>query len=126
MGSYKATVEKFKNTMVKLLNSDNFFSLMTVYQNGRNNQGGQPGNILRDANADVWQQLRKENNSKLSYMNALNTKFMDDDTIVILYKLFGEHSIMAKYQKFGWDNKEKSPFPTSKKNKFQTCVFGNL
>ncbi len=85
-----------KTNTVQIRKVVNFFSLMIVYQNGRNNQGGQPGNILRDANADVWQQLRKENNSKLSYMNALNAKFMDDDIIVILFRFFGEHSIMAK------------------------------
>jgi hypothetical protein len=53
------TVEKFKNTMVGLLNSDHFFSLMTVYQNKRTNNGGQPGKVLCDADSDVWQQLKK-------------------------------------------------------------------
>lgn len=115
-GAFKATVEKFKNTMVKLLNSDHFFSLMTVYQNERTNNGGQPGKVLRDGDSDVWQQLKKENNSELKYMDALNAKFMDDIIIVILHKLFGEDSIMAKYQKFGWDNRESGPFAKSKKN----------
>ena len=116
MGPYKATIEKFKNTMVKLLNSDQFFSLMTVYQKERTNEGGQPGKILRDENSDVWQQLKKENNNQLKYMDALNAKFMDDSIIVILHRLYGEDSIMAKYQRFGWHDREKSPFPKSKKN----------
>jgi hypothetical protein len=116
MGPYKATIEKFKNTMVKLLNSDQFFSLMTVYQKERTNEGGQPGKILRDENSDVWQQLKKENNNQLKYMDALNAKFMDDTIIVILHRLYGEDSILAKYQRFGWHDREKSPFPKSKKN----------
>lgn len=116
LGSFKATVEKFKNTMVKLLNSDHFFSLMTVYQNERTNNGGQPGKVLRDGDSDVWQQLKKENNSELKYMDALSAKFMDDIIIVILHKLFGEDSVMAKYQKFGWLNRESGPFAKSKKN----------
>ncbi len=45
--------------MVGLLNSDHFFSLMTVYQNKRTNNGGQPGKVLCDADSDVWQQLKK-------------------------------------------------------------------
>ena len=49
-------------------------------------------------------------------MTTLNAKFMDDDITVILHKLFKEDSIMAKYQKFGWDNKESNPFTKSKKN----------
>ncbi len=59
MGSYKATVDKFKNMMVKLLQSPQFFSMMTVYQDNRTNRGGQPGKILRDSNAKLWNQLRK-------------------------------------------------------------------
>jgi len=116
MGQYKATIEKFKNTMVNLLNSDQFFSLMTVYQKERTNEGGQPGKILRDENSDVWQQLKKENNNQLKYMDALNAKFMDDTIIVILHRLYGEDSILAKYQRFGWHDREKSPFAKSKKN----------
>lgn len=117
MGSYKATVEKFKNMMVKLLQSPQFFSMMTVYQDNRTNRGGQPGKILRDSNAELWNQLRKENNYRLNYINSLNAKFTDDTIIVVLYELFGGDSIQAKYQKFGWDNKDLSPFPSSKNKK---------
>jgi hypothetical protein len=49
-------------------------------------------------------------------MDALSAKFTDDIIIVILHKLFGEDSIMAKYQKFGWVNRESGPFAKSKKN----------
>ncbi len=37
LGSYKCTIEKFTNTMVDVLKSENFFTMMTVYQNERNN-----------------------------------------------------------------------------------------
>jgi hypothetical protein len=46
MGSFKHIIEKFKDMMIKLLGSDEFFSMMVVYQNGRNNQGGKPGEML--------------------------------------------------------------------------------
>ncbi len=117
MGSYKATVDKSKNMIVKLLQSPQFFSMMTVYQDNRTNQGGQPEKILRDSNAELWNQLRKENNYRLNYINSLNAKFMDDTIIVVLYELFERESIQAKYQKFGWDNKNLSPFPSSKNKK---------
>ncbi len=64
----------------------------------------------------LTQQFKKENNSELKYMDALSAKFTDDIIIVILHKLFGENSIMAKYQKFGWVNRESGPFAKSKKN----------
>jgi hypothetical protein len=43
MGSFKHIIKKFKDTMIKLLGSDEFFSMMVVHQNRRNNQGGKPG-----------------------------------------------------------------------------------
>ena len=115
MGSHKATVEKFKNTMIKILNSNNFFAMMTVYQNQRMNRGGRPGNILRDTEAELWKQLGKEDNNKLNFMNSLNAKFLDDDIKVILNKLFGKESDHARNVKIGWHNDESNPFKTSKK-----------
>lgn len=116
MGCFKTTVEMFRNTMVNVLKSNHFFVMMTVYQNERVKRGGQPGNVLRDATSDVWTQLKAENNNKLSYIDALDAKFVDDDITDILFKLFGENSIEAKYQKFGWKNIESNPFKKSKKN----------
>ncbi len=43
MGSFKHVIQEFTDTMVNILNSDEFFSLMVVYQKGRNNHGGKPG-----------------------------------------------------------------------------------
>jgi hypothetical protein len=116
MGSHKETVEQFKNTMVELLQSDEFFVMMTVYQNERNNRGGQPGNILRDATSDIWTQLKAENNNRLNYIESLNAKFTDDEINIILSHLFEENSIEAKYQKFGWKDKTSNPWKKSKKN----------
>ena len=45
MGSFKNIIEKFKDTMIKLLGSDEFFSMMVVHQNGRNDQGGKPSDF---------------------------------------------------------------------------------
>jgi hypothetical protein len=114
-GTQKKVVEQFKTTMVKLLQSNQFFGMMTVYQNERNNQGGQPGNVLRDLTSDVWSQLKTTNNSKLSYIDALNAKFMDNEINVILMHLFGESSNEAKYQKIGWNNYGTNPWKKSKK-----------
>jgi hypothetical protein len=72
-------------TMVKLLGSPQFFPMMTVYQDNITSWGGQPGNILQDLNAALWNhQLRKERNYRLNYINSLNAKFMDDTIIVVL------------------------------------------
>ncbi len=48
-------------------------------------------------------------------MNSLNAKFLDDDIIVILNKLFGKESEQARNVKIGWHNDESNPFKTSKK-----------
>jgi hypothetical protein len=116
MGTFKTTVEMFKDTMVNVLKSNHFFAMMTVYQNERVNRGGQPGNILRDATSDVWTQLKAEINNRLSYIDSLDAKFVDDDVTDILFKLFGENSIETRYQKFGWKNLDTNPFKKSKKN----------
>jgi hypothetical protein len=70
--------------MIGLLSSDEFFYLMVVHQNGRNNQGGKPGIVLTHESSTMWTQLKAENNNKLSNMNALNAKFMDHNTQIIL------------------------------------------
>jgi hypothetical protein len=66
MGSFKHIIEKFKDMMIKLLGSDEFFSMMVVYQNGRNNQGGKPGEILKYPNSSMWTQLKAQNNTKFN------------------------------------------------------------
>jgi hypothetical protein len=115
MGKHKAIIEKFRNTMVKLLNSDEFFTMMTVYQDGRPQKGKQHGNVLREPSSEVWKQLKAVNNSRVNYMDALNGRFTDDDINIILSKLFNDHSIEARYQKFGWHNIESNPWKKSKK-----------
>jgi hypothetical protein len=37
MGSFKHIIEQFKDPMINFFRSDNFFSMMVVYQNGSNN-----------------------------------------------------------------------------------------
>lgn len=117
MGSYKCTIEKFTNTMVDVLKSENFFTMMTVYQNERNNRGGQPGNVLRDPKAEVWAQLKADNNYRINYISALNAKFMDIDIDTVLMHLFGENSIEARYQSFGWDSIKSNPWKKNSKKK---------
>jgi hypothetical protein len=102
MGSFKHIIEKFKDTMIKLLGSDEFFSMMVVYQNGRNNQGGKPGEMLKNPNSSIWSQLEAPNNNKMEYINALDAKFMDHDINIILTRMFGNKHAEAKYQKYGW------------------------
>lgn len=105
MGPFKQTITKFKDTMVDLLKSDEFFSMMVVYQDKRNNHGSKPGQLLKDPNSAVWTQLKAPNNNKLDYMNALDTRFMDHDINIILARMFGNKNTEPKYQKFGWLNK---------------------
>jgi hypothetical protein len=102
MGSFKHIIEKFKDTMIKLLGSDEFFSMMVVYQNGRINQGGKPGEILKNPNSSIWTQLKAPKNNKIEYLNALDAKFMDHDINIILTRMFGNKNAEAKYQKYGW------------------------
>jgi hypothetical protein len=102
MGPFKQTITKFKDTMFDLLKSDEFFSMMVVYQDKRNNHGGEPGQLLKDPNSAVWTQLKAKNNNKLDYMNALDTRFMDHDNNIILTRMFGNKNTEPKYQKFGW------------------------
>jgi hypothetical protein len=102
MGSFKHIIKKFKDTMIKLLGSDEFFSMMVVYQNVRNNQGGKPGEILKNLNSSIWTQLKAPNNNKIEYLNALDAKFMDHDINNILTRMFGNKHAEAKYQKYGW------------------------
>ena len=52
---------------------------MVVYQNRRNNQGGKPGEMLKNMNSSIWTQLKAPNNNKMEYLNALDAKFMDHD-----------------------------------------------
>jgi len=54
MDSFKNIIEKFQDTMIKLFGSDEFLSMMVVYQNGRNNQGGKPGEMLKNLNSSIW------------------------------------------------------------------------
>ena len=65
MGFFKHVIEKFKDTMINLLKSDDFFSMMVVYQNGRNNQGSKPRELLKNPNSTIWTQLKAPNNNKL-------------------------------------------------------------
>jgi len=116
MGKYNSTVEKFKETMTTVLKSDQFFAMMTVYQNEKYDQGGKIGKVLRDPKSDVWTQIRTENNVRLNYIDSLNAKFIDDDINDILHKLFGENSIEARHQKFGWKDRDSNPWQKSKKN----------
>jgi len=90
--------------------------MMTVYQNEEYDQGGKIGKVLRDPKSDVWTQIRTENNVRLNYIDSLNAKFIDDDINDILYKLFGENSIEARHQKFGWKDRDSNPWQKSKKN----------
>jgi hypothetical protein len=106
MGSFKHIIEKFKDTMINLLKSDEFFSMMVVYQNGRNNQGSKPGELLKNPNSTIWTQLKAPNNNKLEYLNALDAKFMDHDINIILKRMFVNKYMEAKYQKYGWISKE--------------------
>jgi hypothetical protein len=106
MGSFKHIIEKFKDTMINLLKSDKFFSVMVVYQNGRNNQGGKPGELLENPNSTIWIQLKAPNNNKLEYLNKLDARFMDHDINIILTRMFGNKYMEAKYQKYGWMCKE--------------------
>ncbi len=86
MGSLKHIIEKFKDTMIKLLGSDDFFSMMVVYQNGRNNQGGKPGENVEKSEFTYLDstQLKAPNNNKMEYLNVLD-----------------KHA-EAKHQKYGW------------------------
>jgi hypothetical protein len=102
IGSFKHIIEKFKDTMIKLLGSDEFFSMMVVYQNRRNNQGGKLGEMLKNMNSSIWTQLKAPNNNKIEYINALDAKFMDHDINIILTRMFGNKHAEAKYQKYGW------------------------
>jgi len=102
MGSFKHIIEKFKDSMIKLLGSDEFFSMMVVYQNGRNNQGSKPGEMLKNPISSIWTQLKAPNNNKIEYLNALDAKFMDHDINIILARMFGNKHAEAKYQKYGW------------------------
>ena len=102
MGSFKHVIEKFKDTMIKLLGSDEFFSMMVVYQNRRNNQGGKLGEMLKNMNSSIWTQLKAPNNNKIEYINALDAKFMDHDINIILTRMSGNKHAEAKYQKYGW------------------------
>jgi len=102
MGSFKHIIEKFKDTMIKLLGSYEFFSMMVVYQNRRNNQGGKPGEMLKNPNSSIWTQLKAPNNNKMEYLNALDAKFMDHDLNITLTRMFGNKHAEAKYQKYGW------------------------
>jgi hypothetical protein len=45
---------------------------MVVYQNRRNNQGGKPGEMLKNMNSSIWTQLKAPNNNKIEYINALD------------------------------------------------------
>jgi hypothetical protein len=116
MGKYKPTIEKFKETMITVLKKNNFFAMMTVYQNESNNHGGQPGNVLCDPKADVWTQINTENNYKLYFIDSLDAKFIDDEITDILFKMFGENSIEARHQKFGWKDCNTNPWKKSKKS----------
>jgi hypothetical protein len=60
MGSFKDVIEKFKNTMISILNGDEFFALMVVYQKGRNNHGGKLGDVLNNPKSVVWTQLKHQ------------------------------------------------------------------
>ena len=101
--------------MITVLKSNNFF-VMIVYQNKRNNCGGQPGNVLCDPKADVWTQINTENNYKLYFIDSLDAKFLDDEITDILFKMFGENSIEAIHQKFGWKDHNTNPWKKSKKS----------
>jgi hypothetical protein len=114
MGAYKTTVQEFTTTMLKLLRSPHFFSMMTVYQNSRTNTGGRLGIVLRDANAEIWTQLRKEDNYRVNFINSLNAKFMNDTILMILHQMFEGDSVQARYQQFGWRDKTSNPFYNSK------------
>jgi hypothetical protein len=87
---------------------------MTVYQNSRTNTGGHLGIVLRDANAEIWTQLRKEDNYRVNFINSLNAKFMNDTILMILYQMFEGDSVQARYQQFGWRDKTSNPFYNSK------------
>lgn len=115
MGSHHDVIEQFTETTVNILKSEEFFYMMTIYQNGRNNSGGAPGNVLRDADAELWKQLKAENNSVIRYMRSLNARFCDGDINNILHYLFQENSIEARYQKFGWDDIKMNPWKKGKK-----------
>jgi hypothetical protein len=115
MGSHSEVLEQFMETMVNIMKSEEFFYMMTIYQNGRNRNGGAQGNVLRDANSEVWKQLKTENNYALHYMRSLNARFCDDDINFILTALFDENSIEARYQKFGWDDIKMNPWKKGKK-----------
>jgi hypothetical protein len=115
MGSFKYIIQQFKDTVINLLNSDEFFSLMVVYQNARNNQGGKPGEMLKDPKSTIWTQLKAKNNHSLDYLNALDAKFMDHDINTILTRMFGTKFMEAKYQNYGWFNKKNDKTEKSKK-----------
>lgn len=115
MGSHHDVIEQFTETTVNILKSEEFFYMMTIYQNGRNNSGGAPGNVLRDADAELWKQLKAENNFVIRYMRSLNARFCDNDINNILHYLFQENSIEARYQKFGWDDIKMNPWKKGKK-----------
>jgi len=99
---FENVIANFKDTMIKLLGSDEFFSMMVVYQNRRNNQGGKLGEMLKNMNSSIWTQLKAPNNNKIEYINALDAKFMDHDINIILTRIFGNKHTEAKYQKYGW------------------------
>jgi hypothetical protein len=109
MGSFKETIDCFVQTMVSVLQSSNFFSFMTVYQNKRNDEGGIMGKNLRDKNNDIWSHLKADENFSLDYLEALNGKFMDDEIDHILSCMFPSGHEEAKYQKVGWKSTKSSP-----------------
>ena len=66
---------------------------MVVYQNGRNNQGSKPGEMLKNRNSSIWTKLKAPNNNKMEYLNALDAKFMDHDINIILTRIFGNNML---------------------------------
>jgi hypothetical protein len=101
--------------MVNILKNEEFFYMMMIYQNGRNNSEGAPGSVRRDTDAEVWKQLKAENNYAIRYMRSLNARFCDGDINNRLHCLFQENSINARYQKFGWDDIKMNPRKKGKK-----------
>ncbi len=82
--------------MINLLGSDDFFSMMVVYQNGRNNQGGKPGEMLKNLNSSVWTQLKAPNNN--NYNNSIVSNF--EKVLKTIWHLRDIHPLLSPISSF--------------------------